>query len=297
MTYSKSLEELRNTLENAIVEALEKAVNDLPVDVINALKKAYENEESEIAKAQLKSILDNVEIASSKRRPICQDTGLINYYVRVGCRFPLINKIEEIIVNATKKATLQIPLRPNTVNPLTGENPGDNTGRYVPVTHIELTESDEIVIDIVPKGGGSESMTILKMPPPGRGLAAVKEIVIDAVLTAGAQPCPPTILGVGIGGGADTAVYLAKKQANVRKIGSSNPDPVLDKLEKELFNAINELGIGVMGLGGKTTVLAVHIDYAHRHPAAYPVAVAFQCWAARRSTVYMDSKGYYRITQ
>lgn len=297
MSPSIDREELASVLERAIVEALERAVNDLPPDVVSALRRAYEEEGSEIARAQLKSILDNVEIASSRRRPICQDTGLINYYVRVGCKFPLVEDLGDLIVRATRRATREVPLRPNTVNPITGENPGDNTGRYVPVVHLEVTSGSELWIDVVPKGGGSEAMTVLRTPPPGRGLNNVKEVVVDAVLAAGAQPCPPTIVGVGIGGGVDTAVYLAKKQANVRRIGSRNPDPALDRLERELYEAINELGIGVMGLGGKHTVLAVHVDYAYRHPATYPVAVAFQCWAARRATIHVDSSYSYRIFQ
>ena len=125
----------------------------------------------------------------------------------------------------------------------------------------------------------------------------MKEVVIDAVLAAGAKPCPPTIVGVGIGGATDIAVALAKKQAVLRRIGSKNPDPLLAKLEEELYSAINELGIGVMGMGGRYTVLAVHVDYAYRHPATYPVAVVFQCWAARRASIFIEPNGHYKIIQ
>ncbi len=289
--------ELSQAIKKSVIEALRKAVTELPPDVVEALKKAYEEEDNEAAKAQLKAILDNVEIARKTGKPICQDTGLIIYYVRVGSRFPLIDKLENILVEATREATREIPLRPNSVNPFTGKNSGDNTGRYVPYIHWEIVPGDELWIDVVPKGGGSEAVAVLKMPPPGRGLAGVKETVIDAVLNAGAKPCPPTIVGVGIGGGADIATVIAKKQAVLRKIGSKNPDPELAKLEEELYNALNELGIGAMGMGGKHTVLAVHIDYAYRHPATYPVAVVFQCWAARRASIHLKPDGSYEITQ
>ncbi len=289
--------EVSLSIEEAVRKALKKAVTILPPDVMNALKKAYEEEINEAAKAQLKAILDNVEIAKKTGRPICQDTGLIIYYVKVGSKFPGLSELEKVLIEATRKATMEIPLRPNTVNPFTGKNPGDNTGKYVPYIHWEVVEGDELWIDVLPKGGGSEAVAVLKMPPPGRGLNGVKETVIDAVLSAGAKPCPPTIVGVGIGGGADIATILAKKQAALRKIGTLNPDPMLAELEEELYNAINELGIGVMGMGGNHTVLAVHIDYAHRHPATYPVAIVFQCWAARRASIHVKPDGSYEITQ
>jgi len=284
-------------VENAVVEALGKAVTQIPPDILNALKKMYMEEDNEVAKAQLKAILDNIDIAAREFKPICQDTGLIYYYVRVGYRFPSIGRLNKILVDATRRATREIPLRPNSVNPFTGENPGDNTGRYVPYIHLEIVDGDELWIDVVPKGGGSEAVAKLYMPPPGKGVNGVKEAVIDAVIDAGAKPCPPTIVGVGVGGGADVATIIAKKAACLRKVGSVNPDPYLAKLEEELYNAVNELGIGVMGMGGKHTVLAVHVDYAYRHPATYPVAVVFQCWATRRASIHIKPDGSYIITQ
>lgn len=280
-----------------MVEGLYRAVTSLPPDVVDSLRKAYEAEEYGVAKAQLKAILDNIEIAKRTGKPICQDTGLIMYYVRVGAKFPLLEEVTDILIEAARKATCETPIRPNSVNPLTGENSGDNTGRYTPYIYLEIVNGDKLQIDIVPKGGGSKAVTVLEMPPPSRGLAGVKEAVIDAVLAARAKPCPPTIVGVGIGGATDIAVALAKKQAVLRRIGSKNPDPLLAKLEEELYSAINELGIGVMGMGGRYTVLAVHVDYAYRHPATYPVAVVFQCWAARRASIFIEPNGHYKIIQ
>ncbi|RLE88692.1 MAG: fumarate hydratase [Thermoprotei archaeon] len=285
-------------IEEAVVHALTRANIHLPPDVKNALKKAYKTEDSEVARVQIEAILRNLELAEELNRPICQDTGLIVYYVRMGYDFGVrIDVIERALINATRRATAEIPLRPNTVDPLTGENPGDNTGRNSPIIHWEFMKGDSLEIVVVPKGGGSEYVTVLEMIPPGLGLGGVKRVVIDAVLEAGAKPCPPTIVGVGLGGGVDTAVYLAKKAACIRRLDTMNPNPTLARLEDELYSELNSLGIGPQGLGGRTTVLGVHIDYSHRHPASYPVAVVFQCWAARRATVLVGRDGSSTIIQ
>jgi len=290
-------EEFREIIVKAISEAIERAAIYIPPDIKQALKRAYEEEISPMAKSQLEAILRNIELAEKFKKPVCQDTGSIIYYVTVGYDFPGLRVLREALVEATRIATKQVPLRPNTVDPFTGKNPGDNTGRYMPYIHLELVEGDGLEVIVVPKGGGSEGVSYLELPPPGEGVRAVKRVVIDAVLKAGSLPCPPTIVGVGIGGGAEIAMYLAKKAACTRKIGTSNSDPVLDRLEKELYEALNSLGIGPMGLGGKHTVLAVHVDYAYRHPAAMPVAVAFQCWATRRATARISVNGEYVIEQ
>ncbi len=294
---SSRASEFYSVIKESVVKALGKAVIEIPPDVVDALRRAYEGEDSETARSQLKAILDNIELAKKHGKPVCQDTGLILFYVRVGYDFPGLPVIEKAFIDGVREATEKIPLRPNTVDPFTGRNPGDNTGRYVPFIHWEFTDGDGLEYTVVPKGGGSEAVAVLKMPPPGKGLKGVKEVVLDAVLDAGAKPCPPTVVGVGIGGGADIATYLAKKAACLRKIGSRNPDPRIAELEEELYNALNELGIGAMGLGGRYTVLAVHIDYAHRHPATYPVAVVFQCWALRRASVTIKSDGTYNVYQ
>lgn len=293
--------QLGTVVEQAIVEAFKKAVIEIPPDVKNALKKAYEIEDNPMSKSQLEAILRNIDLAEKLKKPVCQDTGSPYVYVKIGYGFPVqlkdLKVIEESIVNGVKRSTREIPLRPNTVDPFTGKNPGDNTGRYMPFIHYEFANNDYLELTVVPKGGGSEYVSLLEMPPPGEGVKAVKRIVVDAVLKAGSMPCPPTVVGVGVGGGSDIALHLAKKAACTRRLGTSNPDPSLDKLEKELQSAINKLGIGAMGLGGRTTVLAIHIDYAHKHPANLPVGVVFQCWALRRATAVINSSGEYRIYQ
>jgi len=289
----------KDLITKAVVEGIKVASIYLPPDVKEALRKAYEEETNSAAKAQLEAILKNIELAEKLKAPICQDTGLITYYVRIGAKFPALDVIEEALIEAARIATKEIPLRPNTVDPVTGRNPGDNTGRYAPVIIWDGIDpkGDYLEVTIVPKGGGSEYVTVYAMVPPGKGLEGVKEVVLDAVVKAGAMPCPPTIIGVGIAGLSDVAMHLAKKCATTRKIGSRHPDPVIADLEKKLLDMVNELGIGTMGMGGKTTALAVHIDYAYRHPATYAVAVAFFCWAARRATVTIKSTGEYTVTQ
>lgn len=281
-------------IEDAVVNLLRLAVTRLPKDVKDALKTAYEKESNETAKTQLKAILDNIILAEKTGRPMCQDTGVITFYVGIGNEFREIGKLPEILRNATIRATKEIPLRPNAVHPITQKNSGNNTGRYVPYINWEIIQGDFLEITAFPKGGGSENMSRLGMLKPGEGIDGMKKFVVDVVLHAGGQPCPPVILGVGLGGGADIAMKLAKK-ALLRPITERHSDPEIARLEQELLEAINDSGIGPMGLGGRTTALGVNMEYAHRHPASYPVGVAVQCWAARRASarIYPDGTVEY----
>jgi fumarate hydratase subunit alpha len=277
-------------VENVAFNILKQAVIYLPDDVKQALKKAYAEETSETGKTQLKAILDNIELAEKYQAPVCQDTGTIIFYVKAGSKAKDLDKIEEALVNAVRKATKEIPLRPNAVDPFTQKNSGDNTGRFIPHLNWEIVPGDSVELTVMTKGGGSENVCITGMLVPGEGIKGLKKFVIDAVIKAGAQPCPPTILGIAMGGGADISMKLAKK-ALLKPLNEPNPNPEIAKLEKEIFEAANMTGIGPMGLGGKTTVLGVHIDYAFRHPASFPAAVAFNCWAARRASARISSDG------
>lgn len=285
---------IENLVEDVAVRLLQLAVTELPHDVKEALKRAYRDEESEAGRTQLEAIINNVKLAEKTRTPMCQDTGVIIFYVKAGAKAKDLDKIEQALREATKRATKEVPLRPNAVNPLTGKNSGDNTGRFVPFIHWEIVPGSNIEITAFPKGGGSENVCALGMIRPGEGIKGLKKFVVDTVIKAGAKPCPPNILGVAVGGGADIAMKLAKA-ALLRPLNQPNPDPQLAKLEKELYEAVNSTGIGPMGLGGKFTVLGVSIEYAHRHPASYPVAVAVQCWAARRASakIHPDEKVEY----
>jgi len=282
--------EFKKVVEDTAFNLLKLAVVKLPSDIKDSLNRAYKEETSEAGRVQLEAILKDIELAETDNTPLCQDTGIITFYVKAGARAKGLDVIEAALQNATRRATKEIPLRPNAVDPFTQKNSGDNTGRYIPYINWEITDSDFVEITAFPKGGGSENVCTIGMITPGEGVNGLKKFVIDAVIKAGAMPCPPTIVGVAAGGGSDISIKLAKA-ALLRPLNEPNPNPDLDKLEKELYDAANSTGIGPMGLGGKFTVLGVKIDYAHRHPASYPVAVAFQCWAARRSTARIHPDG------
>lgn len=262
----------------------------MPQDVKRALLNAHRKEESEAGKTQLKAILSNLELAEKTRTPICQDTGLIVFYVKAGAEARGLDKIADSLYSATRRATKEVPLRPNAVDSFTQKNTEDNTGRLVPFIHWDITSGDSVEITVMPKGGGSENVCTLGMLNPGMGIKGLKKFVMETVINAGAKPCPPTILGVAVGGGADIAMQLAKV-ALLRPLDQPNSDLNIAKLEKELYEAANSTGIGPMGLGGNFTVLGVNVENAHRHPASYPVAVAFQCWAARRASARIHPHG------
>ena len=284
----------QKVVETVAIKLLQLAVTELPQDVKDALQRAYREEENEVGKAQLDVMLKNVELAEKTRAPMCQDTGVVIFYVKAGSKVDGLDQIEGALRKATARATKEMPLRPNTVDPFTQKNTGDNTGRFIPYIHWEVVPGDTLEIAVLPKGGGSENVSALGMLSPSQGIKGLKKFVVDTVINAGAKPCPPTILGVAVGGGAEIAMNLAKATL-LKPLDQPNPDPELAKLEQELRKAANSTGIGPMGLGGKTTVLDVKVDYAHRHPASYPVAVVVQCWAARRASarIYSDGKVEY----
>jgi fumarate hydratase subunit alpha len=258
---------------------LKKAVTDLPQEVSEALKEAYEKEENEIARLQLKNILDNVKMAREKQVPMCQDTGLPLFFVKRGREKK--EDIEKAIIDGTREATESIPLRPNVVDPLSRENTSDNTGVGIPQIHWSTSGDGHTYVTYMPKGAGSENASAVKMLKPS---GSVRDFVLETVKKAGGKPCPPIIVGVGIGGSMDTSASIAKK-ALLRPLDSRNKKGVYAKLEDELLAEINELGIGPMGLGGKTTALAVNIEHASCHTASLPVAVNIQCWAHRHHTM------------
>ena len=280
-------------VKEGIVQLIRKAETELPDDVISALNKAY-NVETGVAKTQIDAILKNIDLAKKTGRPMCQDTGIQTFFVDVGIDFPYINKLKNIITEGVKQATVDVPLRPNTVHPFSGENHKDNAGMMVPYITWDFSEGDQVFITSLPKGGGSENMSKLGMLKPGVGIDGVKDFVVDEMIKAAGQPCPPTVVGVGIGGGADLSLKLGKKSL-LRPVGVRHKDKEVAVIEKELIDRINNSGIGPMGLGGKTTVLDVHIEWAHRHPASLPVGIAVQCWADRRASMVIDSDGGWEV--
>ena len=273
-------------VEDTICSLYRDSVIELPEDIKNALKKAYDNETDETARLNLKAILENIEAAHKNSIPMCQDTGLPIVFVKLGSL-----KVENLykgIRNGVEKATKKVPLRPNVVDPFTRENTGTNTGKGIPLVDVEIVEGDYLELTIFPKGFGSENNNALKMGLPGEGVEGVKNFVLETVLAAGGKPCPPTRIGVGIGGSSDYALKLAKK-ALLRNINSKNPDNRLAELEHDILELINSTGIGPMGLGGKTTALDVKIELVDTHTAGLPIGVCIQCWAARHAnTVLRD---------
>ena len=278
-----------------IVAAIKKAETRLSEDTVRALKEAYKRETNPMGKTQLAAILKNVEVADGFKLPMCQDTGLQTFFIEAGYDFPYLRDLKDLITNAVRRATEEVPLRPNAVHPFLHKNSGDNTGRFVPYIHWELREGNDCIIHVIPKGGGSENMSGLYMLSPGLGIKGVKKTVIEHIFRSGGKPCPPTIIGVGIGGGADLALTLAKKAAILRPVPSRHEEKFVSELEDELYEMANKLGIGAMGMGGDTTVLDVHVEYAHRHPATLPVGIVTQCWANRRAKIHIDSKGHVEV--
>jgi fumarate hydratase subunit alpha len=269
---------------------LRLAATTLPRDVINALKKAKRRESEKVAIKQLECILENIELAQLEGVPICQDTGIPIFFVELGWKAKLGFDLRSSIAHAVRDATTSIPLRPNVVDPLTRTNTGDNTGEGQPVLHLDLVPGDGLKIDLLLKGAGSENWSQFHMLSPISSTADLERAVLRTIEEAGGQPCPPIIIGVGIGGSADL-VPLLTKRALLRPVGKRNEDRRLAKLERHLTEAANELGIGPMGLGGKTTALDVHVERAGCHTASLPLAVNLNCWAARRSSArIIDSK-------
>ena len=281
-------------LVEQLVEAIRKAETVLGQDVVLALEAARETE-SGAARVQLETMLQNVAAARDGSIPMCQDTGIQTFILRVGARFPGLARLKAQIIEAVRRATIEIPLRPNTVHPFTGENPGDNVGEHVPYISWEIVDGDSCIIELLPKGGGSENCAALAMLSPGVGIKGVKKFIVDHVVGCAGKPCPPGIVGVGIGGGADLSLKLAKLSL-LRAVGSRHPEDNVASLEVELRDLINRSGIGPMGMGGKTTCLDVHIEYAHRHPASLPVGIVYQCWSDRRARVTIDASGVIEVS-
>ncbi len=279
-------------LTDEMISPIKKAVTTLPEPTLNALKEAKEVEEDG-ARVQLEAILEAIEIGEQEGIPICQDTGTPTFFIRVGSKFPEINSLPEIkaaLRRAVQVATEEVPIRPNTVHPFTGNNPGDNTGKRIPWINWSITEGEEFLMTYLPKGGGSTNMSQLTMMTPGRGIKGVKEIVLERIASMEGKPCPPDIVGVGIGGSASIAVDLAKESL-LRPVGVRHEEEEVAALERELLERANRLGVGPMGVGGETTVLDVKIEYDYRHPASFPVAITPQCWANRRISLRLNPDG------
>jgi fumarate hydratase class I len=278
-----------------ILELIRQAATDLPADVEAALRAAVELEApGSAAHGALETILKNVELARQNSTPICQDTGTPIFYVRHPEGWST-RKLRQQIESAVVQATQRTYLRPNSVDSLSGKNSGNNLGGdYFPSVHFEEMESGPLIIELMLKGGGCENVGAQYALPnsalgAGRDLAGVRKVVLDAVHKAQGKGCAPGILGVAIGGDRGSG-YYASKEALLRQMDEANPNPELNALEERLTEESNQLGIGPMGFGGKTTVLGTRLTALNRLPASYYVTVSYMCWAYRRRKLIWDGE-------
>lgn len=259
----------------ATAEAIRVAQITLPPDVLARIEAAAREETDPVARRELEHIRENIRLAAERQAPICQDTGIPVIFLTLPPALPCTVDLLEAVRQGVRKATAEIPLRPNLVDPLTRHNTGDNTGAGMPAIH--LIPGNSLSITVLPKGAGSENVSRIAMLNPS-DTEMIAAFVVETALLAGGRPCPPVIMGVGVGGTFDQAASLSKEAL-------LDPVDTMTPAEEEICARINDLGIGPMGLGGRTTCLAVKIRSAGCHTASLPVAVNIQCWAARRATV------------
>ena len=282
-------------VEDTAVELLRIAATELPVEYVEEIKKGLEETDGAVGRAQLGNILEDIDLAREGSKPMCQDTGIVAFMVKVGDNFPLRSRLKEILVDATRRATEEVPLRPNAVDMFKG-NTRDNVGLngYVPMIFIDMVPGGDLEIIAMPKGGGSTNIAAHRMLKPGLGWKGIKQFVIEALAEAGSLGCPPYFVGVGIGGGEDLCMTLAKK-ALLKPFKSRNENPDVAAIEDELLGKVNQLGIGAMGLGEGPTALDLHIELAARHPASLPVGVVISCWALRHARAVITGEGEVSI--
>jgi fumarate hydratase subunit alpha len=287
---------LYDTIETVARDLYWIALKDIPADVRAALAFGLQAEKkagNDTAEQVMFTILENIKTADQHNTLVCQDTGLPIYKVLVGAKTKIdIPELKARIRRACERATSEYPLRSNTVHPLTRKNTGTNTGQGIPIIKLDFApDTDSIEITMAPKGSGSENMSFLRMLNPSEGRKGIKKFVLHCIFESGAKPCPPVIVGVGLGGTSDVAMQLAKEASTFRKIGTANSDPDAAALECELLELINQTGIGPQGLGGATTAMAVNIEWAHTHISHNPVAVNVQCWRGERASAIISADG------
>ena len=269
-----------------------QALKSLPPDIKAGFQRLQKTETDTTARTMLATMVTNIHVAEDSDNLLCQDTGIPIYNVTIGSGIEFDGAaLKAALVRGCTRATQEHPLRSSVVHPLTRKNQHTSCGEGVPVIHVDFNEKiDTVEIEMIPKGSGSENNSFLYMAIPAEGVAAIKRFVIDCVIAAGGKTCPPTIVGVGVGGTSDLCVHLAKKAAT-RPLGSSSNDPEAAALERELAEAVNMLGVGPQGLGGDSTAFAVHIELAATHITMNPVAVNMQCHSARRARATITPAG------
>jgi len=279
-------------VEEAAKELYIRALKILPPDIKEGFKRLDRGETHATGKAILGTMIRNIQVAEDTNNLLCQDTGIPIYNVTIGAGIEVDGyQLKQAIVKGCERATREHPLRSSVVHPVTRKNEHTSCGREIPVIHVDFAqEAETLSIEMIPKGSGSENNSWLKMAVPADGVDAIKTFVVDCVLDAGGKTCPPTIVGVGVGGTADLCVHLSKVAAT-RPLGSRCEDPEGAKLEEQLTRAVNQLGVGPQGLGGDSTAFAVHVEVAATHITMNPVAVNMQCHSARRARATFTPKG------
>lgn len=271
-------------LSDKIRDMFIDACENLPENVLGVLKAAETEEESPLGREVIGKIVENAALAKEKHLPICQDTGVAVVYLTIGSEVYFEGDIYEAVNDGVRRAYTEGYLRKSVVrHPLDRVNTKDNTPAIV---HIKMVPGDIFKIDVAPKGGGSENMSAIKMMIPADGVEGIKKFVVDTVFSAGGKPCPPLVVGVGIGGNFEKCALMAK-EALFREIDDESPDPIARELEKELLTLINNTGVGPMGFGGRKTCLAVKVNVHPCHIASMPVAINLQCHAARHKSSEM----------
>jgi len=280
-----------NEVEEAAKELYIRALKRLPPDVKQGFDALSRSETDAGAKRMLGTMIRNISVAEDTDNLLCQDTGIPIYNVWIGRGVEVDGAgIKDAIRRGCARSTREYSFRSSIVHPTTRVNEHTSTGRGIPVVNIDFSNDENLVIEMIPKGSGSENNSWLRMAVPAEGVDAIKTFVVDCVLEAGGKTCPPTIVGVGVGGTADLCVHLAKLAAT-RRLGSRCDDPEGAKLEHELTAAVNLLGVGPQGLGGDSTAFAVHVETAATHITMNPVAVNMQCHSARRARATFSGKG------
>lgn len=279
-------------IEEAAKELYVRALKVLPADIKSGFARLAADESMPRAREILGTMITNVQVAEDTRNLLCQDTGVPIYNVLIGAGVEVEgHALKAAIRKGCERATREHPLRSSVVHPLTRKNEHTSCGIEVPVIHVDFTDTPDVLeMQMVPKGSGSENNSFLKMAVPAEGIDAIKTFVIDCVIAAGGKTCPPTIVGVGLGGTSDLCVALAKRAAT-RSLGSRCADPDGARLEKELSRAVNQLGVGPQGLGGDSTAFAVNIELAATHITMNPIAVNMQCHSARRAKATFSPAG------
>jgi len=268
----------------------------LPQDVLDKLAELREGEDSPLSRVVYDSMFEDLEAADRLDRPCCQDTGVIQYFVKAGAGFPMLGELTEILGDAVRRATKEAPLRHNAVETFVEKNTGDNTGTRVPWIEWDIVPGDGAEIEVYMAGGGCSLPGAAKVLMPSAGYEGIVQFVFDVITSYGENACPPLLVGIGISTAVETAALLSKR-AILRPIGTRHPNPKAAEMERLLEAGLDALGIGPQGLTGKASVMGVHIESSARHPSTIGVGVSVGCWAHRRGTIRIDDRmGYELLT-